>query len=55
MPGETLTLPPSEQYQIRELHRMLKLCAQAYESLATVPQSSPHARFDLLDWMPLDP
>lgn len=40
---------------IRDLTRMLKRCGQAYEHLAAVPQSSPHARFDLLDWMPLDP
>jgi hypothetical protein len=40
---------------IRDLTRMLKLCGQAYEQLAAVPQTSPHARFDLLDWMPLDP
>jgi serine/threonine protein kinase len=40
---------------IRDLTQLLKLCSQAYQQLATVPQSSPHARFDLLDWMPINP
>ena len=26
-----------------------------YENAATAPMSSPHSRFDLMDWVPLDP
>ncbi len=40
---------------IRDLGRLLKQCSQAYAQLAAVPQSSPHSRFDLLDWLPLNP
>ncbi len=38
-----------------DLERVLKPCRAAYEESATVPQVSPHARFDILDWMPLAP
>ena len=27
----------------------------AFETLATALTTSPHARFDILDWLPLDP
>jgi serine/threonine protein kinase len=36
-----------------DLERLLKPCRAAYEETAPVPQVSPHARFDILDWMPL--
>jgi hypothetical protein len=39
---------------IKELCHLFKQCGQAYNLAATVPQSSPHARFDILDWTPLD-
>ena len=38
-----------------DLERVLKPCRAAYEEPATLPQVSPHARFDILDWMPLAP
>ena len=38
-----------------DLERVLKPCRAAYEDSATQPQVSPHARFDILDWMPLSP
>jgi len=38
-----------------DLERVLKPCRAAYEATATLPQVSPHARFDILDWMPLAP
>jgi hypothetical protein len=40
---------------LEDLQRMLSLCRPAYEDAATVPNSSPHARFDITDWVPLDP
>jgi serine/threonine protein kinase len=40
---------------LEELQRLLNLCRSAYEHAASVPNSSPHARFDIIDWMPLDP
>jgi serine/threonine protein kinase len=38
-----------------ELHQLLRACARAYEESAPVPHVSPHARCDIVDWMPLDP
>jgi hypothetical protein len=38
-----------------DLERILKACRSAYEESAPVPQHSPHARFDIMDWTPLDP
>ncbi len=38
-----------------EFARHLKPCKSAYEAAAHVPNLSPHARFDILDWLPLDP
>jgi hypothetical protein len=38
-----------------ELRPLLQACRQAYEETAVVPNQSPHARFDITDWVPLDP
>jgi len=38
-----------------DLERVLKPCRAAYEETAAVPPVSAHARFDILDWMPLAP
>jgi hypothetical protein len=38
-----------------ELARVLRNCRKVYEESAAVPNSSPHARFDIQDWTPLDP
>jgi serine/threonine protein kinase len=38
-----------------DLERLLKPCRAVYDQAATVPQVSPHARFDILDWVPLAP
>jgi hypothetical protein len=38
-----------------DLEPLLRPCRTAYEDLALVPNTSPHARFDIVDWMPLDP
>jgi hypothetical protein len=38
-----------------DLHAMIAPCKPAYEESATVPQSTPHTRIDILDWMPLEP
>jgi hypothetical protein len=40
---------------VEDLDRTLRSCRKAYEELSTVPQVSPHARFDILDWVPLAP
>jgi hypothetical protein len=38
-----------------DLHRLLQPCRAAYEDAVILPQASPHARFDIIDWLPLDP
>jgi serine/threonine protein kinase len=40
---------------LEDLERLLGPCRRAYEESATVPNLSPHARFDINDWSPLDP
>jgi eukaryotic-like serine/threonine-protein kinase len=40
---------------VQELHKVLQQFRGAYEAAAVTPQSSPHARFDIVDWSPLDP
>jgi hypothetical protein len=38
-----------------ELGPLLRSCRAAYEAAAGSPLSSPHARFDVIDWLPLEP
>jgi hypothetical protein len=40
---------------VEDLERILHPCRGAYTELSIVPNSSPHARFDIQDWTPLDP
>jgi hypothetical protein len=37
-----------------DLKEMLHLCHDAYVELSSRPSTSPHSRFDILEWMPLD-
>jgi hypothetical protein len=41
--------------RFEDLERILNVCRGAYEELVTVPNTSPHARFDIQDWAPLNP
>jgi hypothetical protein len=38
-----------------DLDRILRSCRTAYEEVAYVPTTSPHSRFDIQEWTPLDP
>ena len=38
-----------------DLEPLLASCRPAYAEQAAVPTCSPHARFDIQDWTPLDP
>jgi hypothetical protein len=40
---------------VEDVQRLLRPCRSAYEDSAVSPPSSPHARCDISDWMPLDP
>jgi hypothetical protein len=57
VPGQSDLMFCRDQGQLgtHDLQRLLKACRQAYEMGANNPQSSAHARFDISDWLPLDP
>ncbi len=57
VPGQSALLFCREQGYLRmeDLQRLLGPCRRAYEELAMAPLTSPHARGDILDWVPLDP
>jgi hypothetical protein len=40
---------------LEELKSLLQPCHAAYEAAAATPLTSPHARFDVVDWLPLEP
>jgi hypothetical protein len=57
VPGQADLMFCREQMELSldDLERMLRACRSAYEEAVNGPLSSPHARFDIQDWMPLDP
>ncbi len=38
-----------------DMDRVLRVCRTAYEDVAYAPTTSPHSRFDIQEWTPLDP
>jgi hypothetical protein len=38
-----------------DLRPLLNACRSAYDETTLTPTSSPHARFDVTDWIPVDP
>jgi hypothetical protein len=57
VPGQADLMFCREQGNLtsEELERTFRACRQAYHGTAVVPTTSPHARFDIQDWVPLDP
>jgi hypothetical protein len=57
VPGQAALLFCREQNYLRleEIQRVLAPCRRAYEEAVVTPLASPHARQDILDWIPLDP
>jgi serine/threonine protein kinase len=57
VPGQAALLFCREQGYLRleDLQRLLAPCRRAYEEANVTPLSSPHARCDIIDWVPLDP
>jgi serine/threonine protein kinase len=57
VPGQSDLMFCREQAWLNahDLDAVLRNCRQAYEAANGTPVTSPHARFDLLDWLPLDP
>jgi hypothetical protein len=57
VPGQAHLMFAREQgyLSIEELQGLFRPCHAPYEEAILVPQASPHARFDIIDWVPLDP
>ena len=57
VPGQADLMFCQEQGSLsqEELERLIAPCRDAYRETAAVPASSPHARFDTRDWVPLEP
>jgi hypothetical protein len=57
VPGQADLMFCREQGGLAEevLERVLCSCRPAYDEVANVPTVSPHARFDIQDWAPLEP
>jgi eukaryotic-like serine/threonine-protein kinase len=57
VPGQADLMFCREQgcLSVQQLHKLLKQFRSAYEASAVTPPISPHARFDIVDWLPLDP
>jgi hypothetical protein len=57
VPGQAHLMFACEQGYLstEELQGLIRPCQAAYEEASMVPQASPHTRFDILDWVPLDP
>jgi serine/threonine protein kinase len=57
VPGQADLMFCREQSSLKEeeLERILRACRPAYSEIANVPNVSPHARFDIRDWAPLEP
>jgi hypothetical protein len=41
--------------RVTDIEYILQHCRNAYEEAILVPNTSPHGRFDIQDWTPLDP
>jgi eukaryotic-like serine/threonine-protein kinase len=57
VPGQAHLMFACEQGYLsnEDLRGVIQPCQAAYEESSMVPQASPHARFDIIDWVPLDP
>jgi hypothetical protein len=57
VPGQAHLMFAREQGYLSfdDLQGLVRPCRAAYEDAVVVPQASPHARFDIVDWVPLDP
>ncbi len=57
VPGQSDLMFLCEQGSLtfEELAPLLKPCRAAYEAAAGSQITSPHVRFDVMDWLPLEP
>jgi hypothetical protein len=57
VPGQADLMFCREQgcLSVQELHKIMQQFRVAYQATAVTPATSPHSRFDIMDWLPLDP
>jgi serine/threonine protein kinase len=57
VPGQAHLMFCREQGYLspEDLQKLLRPCQRAYQEANTVVTVSPHARFDITDWVPIDP
>jgi hypothetical protein len=57
VPGQAHLMVCREQgfLSAEDLQKLLQPCREAYAEMAFSPTQSPHSRFDITDWVPLDP
>jgi hypothetical protein len=57
VPGQSDLMICREQSDLgpADLQSILTPCRAAYDGVVAGPTTSPHARFDILDWIPMDP
>jgi hypothetical protein len=57
VPGQADLMFCREQgcLSVQELHKLMKQFRASYEGTAATAAASSHARFDIVDWLPLDP
>lgn len=57
VPGQAHLMICREQTNLglEDVQFLMNPCRKAYEEAAIMPQASPHSRFDIVDWLPLDP
>jgi hypothetical protein len=57
VPGQAHLMICREQVNLglEDVQFLMNPCRKAYEEAAILPQASPHSRFDIVDWLPLNP
>jgi eukaryotic-like serine/threonine-protein kinase len=57
VPGQADLMFCREQacLSVQELHNVMQQFRGAYDNTVVTPATSPHSRFDVMDWLPLDP
>ncbi|HEV8062240.1 MAG TPA: tubulin-like doman-containing protein [Gemmataceae bacterium] len=57
VPGQAHLMICREQGKLNldDVQALMNPCRKAYEEASIMPQVSPHSRFDIIDWLPLDP
>jgi eukaryotic-like serine/threonine-protein kinase len=57
VPGQAHLMICREQsnLNLEDVQHLMSPCRKAYEESAIMPLASPHSRFDIAEWLPLDP